>query len=73
MNKQQRELLSKLVSTLEDVRASIEETQNDEEEKASNLPDGERQDRMNEAAGYLSDAAGSIGDAIDAITNACDL
>lgn len=69
MNNKRRKEISKIVSTLEDVRDRLSEVVDEEQSAFDNMPESiqgsDRGCESEEAIGYLSDALDSVESALD--------
>lgn len=71
MNKQRRKEIKNVINQLEDLRATIEDIQLEEQEYFDNMPEnfqlGERGDMANEAIGNMDDALMSIDELLSSL------
>lgn len=76
MNKPTRKQLQKIIDSLENLQAELEEISENEQEKLDNTPENlqgsERYERAEEICGYLEEALCSFEDLIDHITDAIE-
>lgn len=74
MNKERRNQISKIITSLETLRYEIENLREDEQEAFDNLPEGiqcsDRGEAMEAAASELDDAYNSIDEAISQLETA---
>ncbi len=69
MNNTQRKKIEIIVGKLEEIREELDNLQSEEQDKADNLPDGERKEKIEEMAGYLESASGNVDYALDELSN----
>ena len=76
MNKNDKKQIVEWIDKLEEIKSSVEDMQENEQEKLENLPDGiqfgEMGDRMSAAIENLEWATSSIGDVIDYLNDAME-
>ena len=76
MNAERRKAINTAISSLEEIKATIEELQNEEQDYYDNMPEsfqsGEKGEKGEAAAGALQEAIDSVDSTIENLNTACE-